>query len=106
VNPNTVVLHVGGMRFATERAAIKSFLGRRPGVLNVEANPSAQTATVTYDSEQTSVADLRRVVGKCSYHCAGESVPTHVSMPTTETAPAHAPIRLRRLPHQCAHRRK
>jgi P-type Cu2+ transporter len=85
-----VVLHVGGMRFATERAAVESFLGRRSGVIRVEANPSAQTATVTYDPGRTSVAELRRFVEECGYHCAGQSVPNHVCLPTAEPADAHA----------------
>jgi P-type Cu2+ transporter len=77
------------MRFATEGAAVESFLGRRPGVVRVEANPSAQTATVTYDPDRTSVVDLERFVEECGYHCAGQSVPLHVcGAPPEPTRPA------------------
>ena len=44
--PETVVLHVGGLQYASEKAVIDGVLGRRPGVLVVDANPVAQTATV------------------------------------------------------------
>jgi len=78
------VLQVGKLRFGTEGAVVESFLGRQPGVIHVQANPSAQTAVVTYDPEQTSVADLERFVTECGYHCAGQSVPLHVCGPMVE----------------------
>jgi cation transport ATPase len=78
------VLQVGKLRFGTEGAVVESFLGRQPGVIHVEANPSAQTAVVTYDPERTSVADLQRFVQECGYHCAGQSVPLHVCGPMVE----------------------
>jgi Cu2+-exporting ATPase len=80
----TVVLHVGGLRFATEAAAVEHAIGRQPGVVKVHANPSAQAATVTYDPSRTSVAALRRWVEECGYHCAGQSVPLHVCEPLAE----------------------
>jgi Cu2+-exporting ATPase len=83
----TTVLHVGGMYRATEKAVVESVLGRRPGVAIVEANPVAQTATVTFDTSVTSVAELRRWVEDCGMHCAGQSVPTHVCDPLEEPDP-------------------
>ena len=56
----TTVLHVGGLNWASEKAVVERVLSRRPGVRLVEANPVAQTATVTFDTAQTSVAELRR----------------------------------------------
>ncbi|HKW58980.1 MAG TPA: heavy metal translocating P-type ATPase, partial [Candidatus Dormibacteraeota bacterium] len=76
--PKSVVLHVGGLRFATEKTVVERVLGGRPGVLSVSANPSAQTASVIFDPGKTSVAELRRWVEECGYHCAGESVPDHM----------------------------
>jgi copper chaperone CopZ len=67
----TAVLHVGGLGWASEKAVVARALGRRPGVRLVEANPVSQTATVTFDTAQTSVAELRRWVEECGYHCAG-----------------------------------
>ena len=86
----TVVLHTGGLNWASEKAVVEAVLGRRPGVKGVEANPVAQTATVTYDPEGTSVAELRRWVEECGLHCSGQSVPTHVCDPMEEPDPAHA----------------
>jgi P-type Cu2+ transporter len=80
-NPTTVVLHVGGLYYASERAVVEQVLGRRPGVIDVEANPVAQTATVTFDPARTSLTELQRWVEECGYHCAGQSVPGHVCDP-------------------------
>lgn len=84
----SVVLHVGGMHYATEEAVVERVLGGRPGVLAVEANPVAQTATVRFDPHETSVQELRRWVQECGYHCAGQSVPGHVCDPLAD--PAHS----------------
>jgi P-type Cu2+ transporter len=73
-----VVLHTGGLNWATEKSVIEKVVGRRPGVESVEANAVSQTATVTFDPSRTSVAELRRWVEACGLHCAGQSVPTHV----------------------------
>ncbi len=80
----TTVLHVGNLHWATEKAVVESFLTRLPGVQRVEANPIAQTATVTYDPGTASVADLRRWIEDCGYHCAGQSVPSHLCLPMQE----------------------
>jgi len=87
----TVVLHVGGLYRGSEKAVVEAVLARRGGVLRVEANPIAQTATVTYDAGRTSVAELRQWVQECGYHCAGQSVPTHVC--DCRPAPRRRPAR-------------
>ena len=74
----TVVLHTGGLSYSGESAIVERALSKRPGVINVDANPVAQTATVTFDPSQTSVAVLKKWVEECGYHCAGQSVPTHL----------------------------
>ena len=93
MSATSVVLHTGGLRFGTEKAVLERVLGRRPGVLAVSANPASQTANVTFDPETTSVADLRRWVEECGYHCAGQSVPDHIcdamEEPAFHTAMAH-----------------
>jgi Cu2+-exporting ATPase len=81
------VLHVGGLGWASEKAVVERVLGRRSGVRLVEANPVSQTATVTFDTAQTSVAELRQWVRECGYHCAGQSVPSHVCDPMAEPDP-------------------
>ena len=88
----TAVLHVGGLNYASEKAVVEEVLARRRGVLDVEANPVSQTATVTFDPEVTSVEELARWVEECGYHCAGRSVPGHICDPLAEErhdAPVH-----------------
>ena len=80
----SVVLHVGNLQYASEKSIVERVLGRRPGVLQVDANPVAQTATVFYDPGQTSVEDLAHWVEECGYHCAGQSVPSHICDPLAE----------------------
>jgi P-type Cu2+ transporter len=77
----TVVLHVGGLHYASEKAVVERVLGHRPGVVAVDANPVAQTATVTFDPEATSIDALRGWVEECGYHCAGRSAPGHLCDP-------------------------
>jgi len=74
----------------SEKAVLEKALKARPGVLSVDANPVAQTATVRYDPPQTNVAELRKWVEECGYHCAGKSVPGHICSPMEE-APGNAP---------------
>ncbi len=90
----TVILQTGGMQFASEKAKVESHFGRLDGVVEVEANPVSQTATVTFDPQLTSAEDLRERVVECGYHCAGESLPEHVCQveePHAEPGEAQSP---------------
>jgi Cu2+-exporting ATPase len=87
----TAVLDVRGLHWATERNVVESVLGRRTGVLEVAANPVAQTATVRFDPARTSVRELRDWVRDCGYHCAGQSVPRHLCDPLAEPYPHTRP---------------
>ncbi|HEY9558959.1 MAG TPA: heavy metal translocating P-type ATPase [Acidimicrobiales bacterium] len=80
----TAVLEVKGLHWASEKAVVEGTLGRLEGVRSVEANPVAQTATVSYDPSATNIGELRRWVEECGYHCAGQSVPRHVCHPMNE----------------------
>ncbi|MEU8108345.1 heavy metal translocating P-type ATPase [Nonomuraea muscovyensis] len=84
---STAVLDVSGVHWASEQNVVAAVLGRRPGVIEVEVNPVAQAATVVFDPRVTSVAELRRWVVECGYHCAGQSVPAHVCDPMAEPDP-------------------
>ncbi|WP_225804019.1 cation-translocating P-type ATPase [Streptomyces sp. NK15101] len=84
---STAVLDVRGLNWASQQSTVEAVLGRRPGVVAVEANPVAQSATVVFDPRRTSVAELRRWVTECGYHCAGQSVPAHLCDPMTEPDP-------------------
>ena len=70
---STAVLEVSGVQWASSKNVTEAVLSRRPGVLEVAANPVAQTATVTYDPSRTSVVELAGWVRDCGYHCAGRS---------------------------------
>jgi len=61
----SVVLELDGLQWATEKNAVEAVLRRRPGVTGVQANPVAQTATVTYDPGRTTIADLAGWVRNC-----------------------------------------
>jgi len=77
----TAVLDVRGLQWATEKARVEAVLGRRPGVVEVDANPVAQNATVRFDPSETDVEQLRCWVEECGLHCDGRSVPGHVCDP-------------------------
>ncbi|WP_035752938.1 heavy metal translocating P-type ATPase [Parafrankia discariae] len=88
---STVVLEVSGLRWAAEKARVEAVLGRRPGVVEVAANPVAQTALVRFDPAQTSAAQLAGWIRDCGYHCDGLSVPAHICDPLAEPGrQAHA----------------
>ncbi|MHB8463695.1 MAG: heavy metal translocating P-type ATPase [Acidimicrobiales bacterium] len=83
----TAILEVVGVEWGSEKARVEVVLGRRPGVDAVDANPAAQSATVTYDPTVTSVAELTGWIRACGYHCAGQSVPSHICDPLAEPHP-------------------
>jgi Cu2+-exporting ATPase len=87
MSAETTTLHVGGLHYASEKAVVERVLAKRPGVVAVDANPVAQTATVEYDPTQTSVEELARWVEECGFHCAGRSVPGHVCDPLAHAEP-------------------
>ena len=83
----TAVLHTGGVYRGSEHLVVERGLARLPGVLDVEANPVSQTATVSFDADVTSVAALQEAIEKCGFHCAGRSVPCELCDPLAEAEP-------------------
>src|SRR5207247_3800544 len=84
--------HVGEQYRGSEKLVVEKALRSRWGVIQAEANPAAQTATVTYDPSVTSVEELRRLVEECGFQCAGCNVPGCICDPQQEPAapqPAH-----------------
>jgi Cu2+-exporting ATPase len=81
---STAVLHVGGQYRGSEKLVVEKALRSRPGVIEAEANPAAQTATVTYDPEVTSVEELRRAVEDSGFECAGCNAPGCICDPLAE----------------------
>ena len=87
---DTAILNVGGMQFASEQTKVAAHLQHQPGVTDVEVNPVSQTATITYDTEQTSVETLQELVAECGYHCSGQALPHHLcSEPAHDQHAAH-----------------
>lgn len=95
----TTVLEVGGLHWATSEPIVERTLARRPGVLGVEANALSQTASVTYDADETSLAQLVDWVTECGYHCEGRSVPNHICEPMADPAGALAPVGHQHMAH-------
>jgi Cu2+-exporting ATPase len=85
---HSTTLEVHGLHWATSTAAVDGALRRLPGVLDVQANAVSQTATVVYDPDRTSVAELSSWIRDCGYHCAGRSVPEHLCDPMADEGPA------------------
>ena len=83
----TAILEVSGVQWATSKNVAEAVLSRQRGVLSVDANPVAQTATVTYDTNRTTLTELRDWVRDCGFHCAGQSVPHHVCDPMSDPRP-------------------
>jgi Cu2+-exporting ATPase len=77
----TAVIDVRGVQWASEKNRVEAVLGRRPGVVEVDANPVAQNATVEFDTAVIDIEQLRRWVEECGLHCDGMSVPGHVCDP-------------------------
>ncbi|MBI4939553.1 MAG: cation transporter, partial [Actinobacteria bacterium] len=75
------VLELDGLQWASQAATVEATLRRRPGVLQVDANPSAQTATVVFDPARTGVVELAARIRECGYGCRGESLPDHICPP-------------------------
>ena len=86
----TEVLDLGGLRYASQKAAVEASLGRRPGVVEVDANPATLTATVTFDASAVTLEDLRAWIRDCGFHCDGYSVPGHICDPMTGDSPARS----------------
>ncbi len=101
----STVLHVGGLHYASEKAVVERHLAAQEGVLAVEANPVAQTATVAYDPAHTDVATLKRWIEECGFHCAGRSVPGHICDPLADehTAQEHTHAAVERADHAGGH---
>lgn len=84
---STAVVEVSRMYRGSSKVVVESGLSRRPGVVGVDDNPVAQTATVTYDPAVTSVAEIAEWVRECGYRCEGCCVPQHMCDPMEEPSP-------------------
>jgi Cu2+-exporting ATPase len=74
----TVVVSIDGMMSVCDGLGVEKRLMTYPGIRRVEANFLGGTATVEYDESRMTLADVKKLVSECSYHCAGEHVPAHI----------------------------
>lgn len=98
----TAVLRLDGMISVCDGRGVEKRLLRHAGIRGVDANFLAGTATVEYDENRVTLADLKRVLSECGHHCAGECLPEHVCKPEDppgEHAAEHHPP-----PERLAHR--
>jgi copper chaperone CopZ len=82
----SVVLEFDGVQWASEKNTVEATLGRRRGVVGVEANPVAQTATVTYEPARTTVEDLAGWIRGLRLSLPRGSVPDHICSPQAASA--------------------
>ncbi len=93
------VFEAGGLLRASSAGALEVFLRRQRGILDVEANPVSQTATVGYDERELTPDDVRALIERFGCGCGGEVVPCHLCRDeqpavigsTAPHATAHAP---------------
>ncbi len=100
------MLHVGGQYRGSENLVVEAALGRLRGVVSVEANPAAQTASVTFDPGLISLEELRRCVQSCGFDCAGCNVPGCVCDPLQDpgvSMQAHTPAAVERAHDPAGH---
>ncbi len=90
-----VILCVHGMMCVGEGRGVEKRMLKHPGIQHADANYLNCTATIHYDESIISISEVQKLVGKCGYHCTGESLPEHVfkpgDLPKTATAdhPGH-----------------
>jgi Cu2+-exporting ATPase len=75
------VIHVNGLLSGTSARGVEKHLSRYPGIHRIEANFMSSTATVAFDERVITMAEIKRLVAECGYHCAGEAVPKHLCHP-------------------------
>ncbi|MBK9099451.1 MAG: copper-translocating P-type ATPase [bacterium] len=76
-----VILCVHGMMCIGEERGIEKQLKKHSGIHYVEANYLNCTATVHYDDSIISLAEIKKLVGECGYHCTGESMHENMCKP-------------------------
>jgi Cu2+-exporting ATPase len=77
----TATIEVGGLLSALSARGVEKQLARLAGVVKVEVNYVAGSATVTYHQNRIDLKAIKAKVDECGYHCAGELVPQHVCKP-------------------------
>ena len=74
----TATVEVGGLLQVLDGELVTRQLAGLPGVHSANVNYVSGSATLSFDAERTSLADIEARVRDCGYHCGGEILPTHV----------------------------
>ncbi len=85
----TMNFEVGGLVSSMSAHGVEKQLARLPGVAAVQVNYVAGSASVSFDTGQTTPAAIRDAIQECGYHCGGESTPRHVCAPDGAPAKEH-----------------
>lgn len=71
------VINLDDIESVLSPMALERGLCRHPGIHKVETNFMTSTATVYHDAS-VSLAEIKRMVAECGYHCSGECLPEHL----------------------------
>ncbi|GBD88503.1 copper-exporting P-type ATPase A [bacterium BMS3Abin03] len=85
-----IILCIHGMMSVGDGRGIEKKMLKHPGIQHVDANYLNCTATVHYDESIISLAEIKELVGKCGYHCTGESLPENLCKPGDPPKSTHA----------------
>jgi Cu2+-exporting ATPase len=84
----TATVEVGGLLQVLDGELVARQLAGLPGVHSANVNYVSGSATLSFDAERTSLADIEERIRECGYHCGGEVLPAHVC--ATGAASPHA----------------
>ncbi len=76
-----IILCVHGMMCVGDGRGVEKRMLKQSGIKHVDANYLNCTATIHYDESIISLSEVKKLVGKCGYHCTGESLPEHICKP-------------------------
>ena len=83
---------VGGLVSSMSALGVEKQLRHFPGVMAVQVNYVAGSASVTFDPDQTTPEAIRTAIEACGYHCGGEATPRHVCAPDLSRDKAHVHV--------------
>ncbi|MDO9196849.1 cation-translocating P-type ATPase [Rhodoferax sp.] len=83
---------VGGLVSSMSALGVEKQLRHLPGVMAVQVNYVAGSASVTFDPDQTTPEAIRTAIEACGYHCGGEATPRHVCAPDLSRDKAHVHV--------------
>lgn len=90
IKHQTATVDVDGLSQVLDSQLVAEQLRRLPGVRSVQVNYASGSATISFDPDQTSLAQIEARIRECGYHCGGEVLPAHICpVGPGPAAPAH-----------------